>query len=156
MIGTATSDPARAAGGACLTITALTLLALRLIRTWVTDASDERSRAQQAVQRADEDRVRYVAAQAALEVERDRLRRDTEDIVQKAEEERIALHAKLHQEFEERRGQLIAETFEAAFRILKAGDLPVQGAQGKEVIPFPSLDRLGSRPTTPGRDISRL
>ncbi|MEV8477838.1 hypothetical protein [Streptomyces sp. NPDC051173] len=152
LVGVLTSDPARAAGGACLTITALTLIALRLIRTWITDTAAERSRIQDAIRAADIERMRYLAAQSALGVERDRMRRDAEEATRHSSKQIKAEHARLREQFEEERAALISETFEAAFSMLTTGRLmdSLAHTHGRAIIPFPIEPAR-----THGRDISR-
>lgn len=135
--GTLRDDLARALGGTCLTLAALTAIALILIRRWIVDTSDERRILAAAQREAERERARYFAAQAALENEQGRLARDRAA-------ERYADAAKLKAErdamaadFEDRRGTLIAETMEATIRMIRGNKLnppkPIEG----NLIPFP-------------------
>lgn len=146
--GIVRNEPARAAGGACFTITALTLIALTLIRRWITDTSADRERmrtdlaAERERLRADEcvatgERVKYLAAQAALGVERDRMRRDRAADVEGVAAQLAAERERLSDQFEEARNQVVQEASEAAWQIFLQGGLPVP-AKGRTVLPFPS------------------
>lgn len=149
------NDPARAAGGACLTITALTLVTLVLVKGWVTDTTAERRRLAEAAKQYDDEHSRYIAAQAALEVERDRMRRDVEYATERAAAQLVAERAKLQSEFDSERNALICATFESAFEILKGG-LPAEATtRGRSVIPFPEQHPAAAEARARGRDVSR-
>jgi hypothetical protein len=130
-------DLTRALSGTCLTLPALTLIALVFVRRWVCDTHDERRALAAAQLEAERQRTRYVAAQAALENEQQRLHRDIA-----AERARIAAQLKaeranLDAEFEERRATLVSETMEATFLMMRSGKLaPDEPRQGK-LIHFP-------------------
>ncbi|MDL5205064.1 hypothetical protein [Streptomyces sp. ALI-76-A] len=119
--GTIVDDLPRTLGGTCLTLTALTLLALILIRNWIVDTRDERRILAAAQRETVAERSRYFAAQAALENEQGRLNRDMAaeraGLAARLQAEREALAA----EFEERRATVIAETMEATFRMFHDG-----------------------------------
>ncbi|MFJ8855289.1 hypothetical protein [Streptomyces sp. NPDC102437] len=138
LYGIIADDLPRTIGGAIGTMTALTFICLVAIRRWVTNTAAERKRLGDAVRDADADRMRYVAAQAALEAERGRLQRD-------AAAERQQLTARLHTEraaldarFEEERAKLICETTEAAFRLFHDGRLDTSDANSARIIGFPT------------------
>lgn len=135
LYGTLRDDLARALGGTCLTLTALTVLALALIRRWVVDTRDERRILAAAQREAVAERSRYFAAQAALEIEQGRLNRDMAA-------ERAGLAARLKAErdaiaadFEERRATLIAETMEATLLMVRNDKLAPQPSA--KLIRFP-------------------
>lgn len=134
LYGIIRSDIARAMGGTCLTLTALTAVALVLIRRWITDTRDERRALAGAQRAAQSEQARYFASQAALEVEQGRLSRDMaaerRAITARMKAEREALAA----EFEERRASLIAETMEATVLMIRDGKLaPAQPTQSKVI-----------------------
>jgi hypothetical protein len=149
LYGIAYRDTARAMGGTCLTLTALTALALVIIRRWIVDTSDERHILQAAQREAQNERTRYIAAQAALENEQGRLTRDMA-----AERQRLAGRLKVERdaladEFEERRAALIAETMEATIAMIQDGKRePADPVQNKVI-------QLRQRPAQPERERSR-
>lgn len=140
-------DLPRSLGGACLAMTALTLIALGAIRRWVTDTSDER-RILAATQREAQGRKdTYLAAQANLENEQSRLSRDMA-----AERANLAARLKaerqaMTEEFEERRAALIAETMEATVRMIQGGKMAPAQARTGNLIQFPEQHpaRAGER-----------
>lgn len=139
--GVITNDIARSVGGVCLTMTSLTLSACVAIRGWVTNTGAERARLGDSQRETDADRMRYVAAQAALEVERQRLQRDAA-----AEREQLTARLKVERDamrtsFEEERAKLIVDTFEAAVKMVVRDRLLEEGrpetGHGR-VIDFPA------------------
>lgn len=152
LYGLIVDDFSRSLAGACLTITALVLGALVAIHSWIKDTSEERRNYAAATREKNAERSRYIAAQAALENEQQRLNRDMA-------RERAALAAKLItereallREFEEQRATLICETMEATILMIKDGRLaPGQSPVGN-LIPFP-----GGQTSTaaPARERSR-
>lgn len=150
VVGILRNEPLRAAGGACLTITALTLVGLTVAKGWITDTSAERERmrneldAERERLRTDEraamnDRVKYLAAQAAIGVERDRMRRDRADEVAQLAAQLAAERAKMRDQFEEERNQVVQDATEAAWTIWKqCGGLPLPTpGHDRAVIQFP-------------------
>lgn len=140
LYGIITDDLKRAIGGAIFALCSLSFIALVVIRRWITDTNAERRRLDDAVRTADADRMRYVAAQAACEVERARVRRDVaaerELLAARLEAERAAMD----KQFEEKRAKLICDTTEAAFLLFKDGFPDVSAPEGARVIGFPTLD----------------
>ncbi|MEV6074979.1 hypothetical protein AB0L80_07710 [Streptomyces sp. NPDC052069] len=139
LYGIITENLERTVGGAIFTMTALTLIALVMIRRWITTTATERQRLGDAVREADAERMRYVAAQAALEVERSRLRRDAaaerEQVNARLATERDAMDA----QFEERRAELVCTTMETTVRLYRAGHFdPSDPASFARVIGFPT------------------
>jgi hypothetical protein len=135
LYGTLRNDIARAVGGTCVTLTALTVVALVLIRQWIRDTADDRRLLAAAQREAQAERSRYFAAQAALEVEQGRLARDR-SAEQRADAARLKAEREvMASEFEERRAALIAETMEATVLMMRGGELnpPPSG----NLIPFP-------------------
>lgn len=153
LYGIIRADIARALGGACLTMTALTLIALVSIRRWTTNTQVERQRLADATRDAEIERTRYVAGQAALEMERERVLRDAA-----SEREQVAARlrndqATMRNQFEDERATLQCESFEAGASMALRGlfDRPAPSAHGKVVsFPFPSQparerDEIGDR-----------
>ncbi len=147
LYGIAVNDLSRSLGGSCLTMTALTLLALVAIRRWVTDTRAERERLADATREQDSERVRLMALQAAVEQERQRLLRDAEaDRRQNAarlEAERKALRAQfeakcqaLREQFEEDRAALMCKSVETAYVMFKAGLMDEQPHPSVAVLSF--------------------
>ncbi|MGC4946229.1 hypothetical protein ACLQ2N_08480 [Streptomyces sp. DT224] len=127
-------------GGAIFMMTALTLVALVAIRKWITDTSAERNRLNTAVREAEADRIRYVVAQATLEGERTRLRRDVtaerELLAARLDSERTAMQ----NAFEEEKNQLVCDTVEATVAMVREGLLDPAAPRSTyaRVIGFPS------------------
>lgn len=131
-----------ALGGTCVTLTAMTALALTLIRSWIVDTSEARRALAAAQREAQARKDTYLAAQAALENEQARLNRDMA-----AERRRIAAtliteRTAMEAAFEERRATLIAETTEAAFLMFHNGKFaPDTDATSGRLIQFPRKDQ---------------
>ncbi|MET7458473.1 hypothetical protein ABZT03_43025 [Streptomyces sp. NPDC005574] len=135
--GTYRSDLDHTVGGTCLTLTALTTIALVFIRKWITDTSDERRILAAAQRSAEAERARYFAAQAALENEQGRLRQDIT-----AERHANAVRLKtereaLANEFEAKRGELAAESMEVAVRLVCGKKLDPRQIATAKLIQFP-------------------
>lgn len=141
LYGVAKNDLARSLGGACLTMTAVTLIALVSIRKWTTNTDAARSRLSDATREADNERTRYIAAQAALEVERQRVQRDAASDREQMAVRLASEQAAMQEQFEDDRATLVCETMEQTVLMYRAGafDPPSQHDRGR-VIGFP--DRL--------------
>jgi hypothetical protein len=150
-------DTARSIGGACLVVTALILVALVLIRRWIVDTSNERRILAAAQRQASEEHTRYIALQAALENEQGRLNRDMNTERQRIAAQLIAEREAMRDEFEERKAELIAETMETTFLMIKGGkfapkeEAPQQG----NLIQFPKELPRQAHPASPERERSR-
>jgi hypothetical protein len=135
--GVTYNSPARAIGGGCLSIVALMLVSMILLRRWITDTSNERRALGDAQRRAALQHDRYLAAEVALEAERGRLRRDMDaervQLTARLEAEREALEA----EFEERKATLIAETMEATVLMFRNGKFAPEQPARTNLIRFP-------------------
>jgi hypothetical protein len=110
----ARSDPAQALGGLCLTMVALTLVALFFIHRWFTNTSAERRALADATRAVDDEKNRYVSLKAALENEHGRLSQAVAAERASLAADLAAEREALRSEFEERRGALIRETIEVA------------------------------------------
>jgi hypothetical protein len=137
LYGLTHDDLARSIGGLGVTILGLTVLGLIAIRHWITNTRQDQLLLAAAQREAQAERSRYFAARVTLEVEQDRLRRDLDA-------ERRALAARMQaereamrQDFETRRGDLIAETMEATFRMLQSDKLNTEHAMTGRLIQFP-------------------
>ncbi|MYZ37517.1 MULTISPECIES: hypothetical protein [unclassified Streptomyces] len=121
---------------------ALTLIALVSIRKWTTDTHAERGRLAEAMREADTERGRSVAVQAAMEVERARIRRDAAAELERMEARLRAERQAIRDQLEEERARMACESLGIAFRMIKAGLLEDRPAEehGK-VIGFPGAAR---------------
>ncbi|MFF5670323.1 hypothetical protein ACFY8S_09325 [Streptomyces hygroscopicus] len=153
-VGIALRHPALAIGGTCLAMTALAGIILLSVRTWITDVSAERCQLQLAARDLDTERTRYVAAQAALQEERGRMRADLASIQTQTRQELEREREALRQEFDDRRAELIRETFEEAVRMVRAGLLDTPEPRGT-VVRFPAQGHPAERDRVRGRDVIR-
>lgn len=134
LYGTIRPNMAHTLGGTCITLTALTTLALILIRHWIVDTSEERRLLGAAQCAAQAEQSRYVALQAALENEQGRLTRDLA-----AERAGLAVRLKAEREamateFEEQRASVIAETMEETVLMIVSKKLAPPTAVQSKVI----------------------
>lgn len=137
LYGTLRADLARALGGTCVTLTALTVIALILIRRWIVDTSHERQCLAASQREAQNQKSAYIAAQAALEVEQGRLTRDRA-VQLRADAARLkAERAIMEEEFEEARSALIQDTMEVTAQLLRGGKLTPGSPTKSTVIQFP-------------------
>lgn len=116
LLGTLRADLPHTLGGTCITLVALTVLALTLIRRWIVDTSAERHLLATAQREALDERGRYVAAQLVLEAERGRLAADLAAERRKDATRLKAEREAMRAEFEEKKAQVVAETMEATVR----------------------------------------
>ncbi|MZF56883.1 hypothetical protein GTX53_24145 [Streptomyces sp. SID5594] len=157
LYGIITENLERTVGGAIFTMTALTLIALVLIRRWVTNTTAERQRLSDATREKDTERMRYLAAQAALEVERGRLRRDArterEHLTARLAAERAAMSA----QFEDQRAELVCKTMETTVQLYRDGHFdPGAPAPYAQVISLPNLTHQRADAAQPrGRGVTR-
>lgn len=140
LYGIVRDDLSRSVGGAFLTVTALTFIALAIIRRWIVDTSNERRRLADDQRRTQDEYASYIALKAALEVEQGRLRQDISAEHAALNERLTVERAKMEAEFEERRATLRAETMEATVLMFHNGKFaPGVSAAGK-LIPFPQQE----------------
>lgn len=136
-------------GGMGLMLAASTFLTLSLLRTWICDNTAERERLRHEGDKLAEERVKYVAAHAALQAERDRIRADLK-AGEAAAEQRLATEREAMQdEFDNKRAELIRSTFETAVNMVQDGLLEPD-ERGAEVIHLPTLPgvpRAARRPS---------
>lgn len=135
--GTLRGNLAHTVGGTCLTLVALTAIALILIRRWIVDTSEERRILAASQREAQNQKSTYIAAQAAMEVEQGRLTRDRAMQLRadaaRLDAEREAMAA----EFEEKRATLSSEAMEATFRMILGRKLDGPASVESKVIQFP-------------------
>lgn len=145
--GVVVNDLARSLGGACLTMTALTLIALVAIRRWVTNTSVERARLAEATREVEAERLRYVAGQAAQEQESTRLRRDAAAALQRAARQIEVERAVMAEAFEEKRAKLICDTIEATYLLAREDRLTAEQERREhaKVVPFPEQEQVRAR-----------
>jgi hypothetical protein len=143
--GTLTDDLARTVAGSCLLTIALLLAALLSIRGWIIDTQSEREALARAISNADDERVRYVAGLAALEMERQRVLRDGAIEREQNLAHLKAARAALREQFEEERTRLICESLETAVKLIAGGlleDRPEPAGHAKIIsMPAPTRQR---------------
>ncbi|MFC9847741.1 hypothetical protein ACFWFF_01325 [Streptomyces sp. NPDC060223] len=145
LYGIVRNDLARSLGGACLTMTALTLIAMVAIRRWTTDTGDERRILAASTREAQAERSRYVAAQAALENEQARLNRDMAAERARVAATLVAERRKMEAAFEEKRAQLATEAFTTGVQMERAGMLSPKKSEPGNLIQFPQQERAAER-----------
>jgi hypothetical protein len=121
LYGTLHADIPHTVGGSCITLAALAVLGLILIRQWIVDTSEERRLLGAAQREAQSQRSKYFAAQAALQVEQGRLSLDRAAQVRSDAARLLAEREALRAEFEDKRAALIAETMEATILMIRSG-----------------------------------
>lgn len=144
-------DLASRLGGVCLALAAMTLIALLVIRTWVTNTSDERRILAAATRAAQAERNRYIAAQAALENEQGRLQRDMAADRARNAARLVAEREALAAEFEETRNQLIRDAITESWMIFLGGGVHEPAAENV-VIPFPTPEQTPTRAAERSRE----
>lgn len=144
--------------GATTTLVGVISGSMILVHRWVTATSAERRALLDARLRADDERARYLAAQYALAKEKDRLRRDAIAASRRVDVELQRQRDVLRQQFADQRTDLICETIESTYRMIKDGKLldpPARSAaRGRAVIPFPEQPADRERTRGRGRDLS--
>lgn len=140
LYGVVRNETARALGGVALITIALTLIALVAIRRWVTDTRDEQRQLAQATREAQDERAKYIAAQAALENERQRLMRDAAADRARNTAALRAEREAMRQEFEEERAKLVCETLETAVQLVRGMVDQEPKQQSDVVIQFPTQE----------------
>lgn len=135
--GAIRSDLPPALGGTCLVVTALTLIALAIIRTWTRDAAAERRELAEARHEAEAERRKHFAGQAALECEMTRLNRDMAAERARIAATLIAEREAMRAELEERRLQITTEAFRTGVEMERAGMLRPDAPLPPNLIQFP-------------------
>lgn len=139
LTGMVIDHPACAAGGSAVTATALMMFALPCIRRWVLEAGDMRSVALVQIDEAHKEKARALAAQAAIEVERDRMRRDAAYDAERSKAAIAAAEKRFQQQLDEARTEIKLNAYADGVRHAMAGllDAP-ERPSGRSVVPFPS------------------
>ncbi|MER5559638.1 hypothetical protein ABT071_13635 [Streptomyces sp. NPDC002506] len=119
--GTLNDDLPRTLAGSCLLMIALLLSALLSIRKWIIEAQSERDALARARRDADDERLRYLAAQAAVEMERQRIERDAAMEREQGIVHIKAVKAAMEEQFEEQKAQLICQSLETAYDLYVRG-----------------------------------
>nr|WSZ97322.1 hypothetical protein OH820_18120 [Streptomyces sp. NBC_00857] len=132
-------------------MTALTLVALVSIRRWTTDTHAERVRLADATREAETEKSRYIAGQAAMEVERDRMRRDAASGREQLEIQLATARQALADQLEEDRAKISCDALEAAL-IMLPGLLSEGRPEHGTVIGFPAQPARHQRAQEPKRD----
>lgn len=150
-LGVLHQQPANSLAGAAVTMTAIALFSLFTVRRWVTSTAAERGHLALAQRDAQDEQARFFAARAALESEHQRLHRDLE-AERVAVRERLQVERKAMDEaFEERRAQLISETMDATFRMIRNGEFAPNTPRAT-VIEFPQQHPEPAREVERSRD----
>jgi hypothetical protein len=118
--GVMRSDVPCSLGGMILIVTALILIALAAIRTWIGDARDERRELADSRRQSEAEQRRYFALQAALNGEMTRLNRDMALERARVAATLIAEREAMSREFEERRLDEQKEAFQAGIDMERA------------------------------------
>ena len=134
--GIAVDNTAHSVGGAAIIFTAVTAIALALLRRWIVDTTEERRLLIAAQCEAHAKSNRYTALQAALELEQGRLHQDLNTERHRIAVQLIAEREAMRVEFEEKRATLITETMEATVRMIQSGKATTRETTG-QLIPFP-------------------
>lgn len=121
--GIITDNAARSAAGASLSITSLTFFALCQVKRWITSTERERDRHLDAARASDDERTKYIAAQAAMQIERQRMQRDAtaerKQLAVRLATEQTAMRAR----FQEERDTLVCETVVATLQMVREDGL---------------------------------
>jgi hypothetical protein len=140
LYGVIRDDFTRTVGGTCLTITAVIVIALLVIRQWVVNTSNERRRLAEDQRRTQDEYTSYIALKAALVAEQGRLRQDI-SAESAALTARLAVErSKMEADFEEQKATLISETMEATVRMFHNGKFAPEAAAAGKLIPFPQQE----------------
>lgn len=132
------NNTAHSIGGSCVAFLGFGAIFLINVRAWIVDTSEERRLLSAATRAAQDERTRYIAAQAALENEQGRLNRDMAIERRRIAAQLIAEREALTADFEEKRAALVTETMEATFRMIRSGKLtPPEDTSHGRLIPFP-------------------
>jgi hypothetical protein len=132
-------------GGTCLVATALVLIALALIRAWITNVAAERRELAEARREADAERRKHFAGQAALECEMTRLNRDMAAERARITHMLITERAAARAALEEERLQITTEAFRTGVEMERAGMLKPDAPLPANLIPFPGQGRAPER-----------
>ncbi|MET8475375.1 hypothetical protein ABZY90_19835 [Streptomyces sp. NPDC006422] len=136
--GVEADRPAMVLAGSCFALIGLTAFLLTILHRWITDTARDRERHFEAARALDEERAKYVAARAALEAERERVRRDAaadrEHSVARLAEER----AVMEDQFESAKAELVCRAFEAGVRMQRSGKLDEPEVPHGRVVRFPT------------------
>jgi hypothetical protein len=117
-------------GAAVLVVSAIAI-SVRVVLTVITDTSAEKAR-------LTDERLTYLAAQAALESERTRIRQDLEAGARASAQQIRAERAAMRQQFEEERHAVQRHGFEVGVRLALGGGLTAEGEIPANVLPFPT------------------
>jgi hypothetical protein len=136
--GVLRNDLPASIAGLSLTLTALTTVALILLKGWITDTREERSHLAAAQCEAQAEKSRYIALQAALEAEQGRRAQDRA-AERRADQQRLKVERDaMERQFEEQRATVIAETMEATFLMIRDNKFAPDEPTRSKVIQFPT------------------
>ncbi len=144
--GVAQESAPHALGGVAFTMIALTLLILLAVRRWIIDTSAERTRLAEATRSANDERTKYIAAQTAVEMERQRLTRDAAADRARTLALLDAERAAMQDAFEEQKAQLVADTLEVGAKLFRDRAAGEQARHDHaRVIEFPKQEPTRAR-----------
>lgn len=139
--GVAGEQPVRSVSGGCLAIISLTICIANCVRIWVSNTTAERILLGQATRDADAERARYIAAQAALELERKRVQRDGERTSARLAAQLAAEREALHRDIEEQRAKIICETLVTTVGLMHDGMMEDSPSEHGKIIGFPTQEQ---------------
>lgn len=111
--GITANDLARVVGGGFVLLPAASLFTLAKVRAWTASGQGEKRRLERATRDAEDERTRYVAAQGAQMEEHWRRLRDLEAEKAALRAQLEAERARLHEEMQDFRDQLISDAMGA-------------------------------------------
>lgn len=146
------SHPSCTVAGVPIVVTALTIIALTVIRKWIGDTREERRDLAAARREADAEQRKYFALQAALEGETTRLRRDMALEQAQNAATLTAEREAMNDQLEEQRLQIATEAFRTGVQMERAGMLkPDAPTAPANLIPFPK--RAADREQPRGHEV---
>ena len=140
--------------GVVICISAQMLACMRVIYRWVRDTRAERASLLASQQHHDTEAAKYSAGLLAIAKEQDRTRRELLDGARRLDQAIKVQRAALHNEFEEKRAELVSQAMETAIRLYRAGAFD-EAPRERVIVPFPAqpADYERARERERGRDV---
>jgi hypothetical protein len=148
VVGAAARHIPATAGGGGIVLATTVAASMLVIHRWLTDVTAERARLAQATRDADTERTRYIAANAALQQEQQRVRTDLQDHYRRTQLELARHRAALDDEFETRRAELAAKAFELGATMALTGKLTADPGTSADVVHLPTRQPQRQRAAT--------
>jgi len=142
------SAPLSVTGGCAVLVGVMLVCLVTLLRS-ICDTTAERQQLQAATRERDSERMRYIASQAALNSERERVRQDLADAQAVLERQLAEERERMEQTFEDKRAALIAEAFEAGVLMERSGALDAKPSGQVIHLPAPAQAPGCERATRP-------